>query len=95
LISTWTVGLNIPGYLPESDPLEFEDWADAQQGLLEELAHSYSQVESTLVTIDISYEAARLEVLTAEFDSLVTVSFLGCSYWISKVHSNSTEEVTS
>lgn len=36
---TWMAGWNMPGYLPETDPVEFDTWEDARSYIAETLEH--------------------------------------------------------
>lgn len=39
----WVTGVNMPGYMPESEPQGWNNWEDARDALIEELEHFASE----------------------------------------------------
>lgn len=46
-MSKWSAGWNQPGYLPESDPAEFDDYTDAVSYLVDEIRERADDAEDT------------------------------------------------
>lgn len=63
---TWIVGLNVPGYLPDTEPSEYATWQDAKSALLHELesdAYGYADAIGSDPETD---ETLRSEIADVE-----------------------------
>jgi hypothetical protein len=92
---SWTVGKNHPGYLPESDVEEFDNWGDAQQALSDGLRGDYeftvdvwpegmktSQWIDHITAIESDYQQAIDTIRNANPDQPIGVNFQKLHYWV-------------
>jgi hypothetical protein len=42
----WAAGWNMPGYMPDSEPVAFPDWSSAQAYILDELRRAADETET-------------------------------------------------
>lgn len=94
----WVVGHNLPGYLPESDPIDNVDWEEAMHTLHEEVDRSfnhtaefYSNLPASLakdrVLADLEAEAAQFESSWQQYldkgeEQGLTFAVLSEVYWV-------------
>jgi hypothetical protein len=83
---SWVVGSNYPGYLPESEVDNLDNWYDAKDELFYRLHDGY---ESTLTAIEREYQQAIEAIRNAELERPIDVNFQQLHYW---VNSNTEEE---
>lgn len=85
---TWLLIINRPGFLPESEPLEFDTWQDAIDGASDEMDRAYNEGDATaaaLAKADSLLMDAVGRVAMAESDGEpVCVMFDGFAYDIQR-----------
>jgi len=69
--SRWVVGLNMPGYMPDSDPSGYPNWQEAHAALLSELdrsaEHAADTDEEELTAIEATITRAKAMAKYSEF----------------------------
>lgn len=48
---TYVVGFNMPGYLPDDTPVEYDDWNTAHEALINEITAHYADFEHNVETL--------------------------------------------
>lgn len=74
IVKRWVCGWNMPGYLPEMDPMECETWEAARDALLFELERYETDDESEMGEIDAAIA----------FFSAAAQQGRGCSYSVGR-----------
>ena len=69
----YVIGSNMPGYMPDSDPVEIGDFDEAVSALVEDMKTFVSEVEESIEIIDDKSKVEDLEKLRTEADSLFEV----------------------
>lgn len=83
----FSVGHNLPGYLPESDPDAFEDWADARDALgdlLRETVEEMSDEDRLLRKAEIEHWQFWIPMAT-ESDGNQVYYLDGRAYWLERI----------
>lgn len=63
----WIVGLNMPGYLPDNEPADFDNWNDAKAFLLAELESDAAMYAADIDDDDDDLSAAlAIEIVDVE-----------------------------
>jgi hypothetical protein len=79
----WIVGYNMPGYMPESEPNGYDEWKDAREALLDELAYSITIADqSDEDTTDLEECVKRVRALTEGMPFGETVG--AYHYWLDR-----------
>jgi hypothetical protein len=76
----WAAGWNMPGYMPDSEPVAFPDWSSAQAYILDELRRAADETETGAAALTVVDTLERLSA-AEEGDWCETVE--GYAYWIS------------
>jgi hypothetical protein len=72
---TWVVGYNMPGYMPDSEPHEHEDYEEAKAQLIDELAFARDDAEED--TANDPAKKAECEDLTKAIGLLMAPNVKG------------------
>ncbi len=77
-MGTWVAGWNMPGYLPETDPVSFDTWEEAHAYIVGELERAWDMGE------DADYLEAHTALHTATAGEAYSVSVEGdrVRYWV-------------
>ena len=86
----WSSGWNIPGYLPDVEPLNFETdeqdaWEQARDALacaLEEARDDFQEDDPAVAAL---YVSTLEELMRAEPDSNITLRCGNCVWWVQEV----------
>jgi hypothetical protein len=90
----FSYGYNMPGYMPDSDPGETDDFSEAKAGLVEEIQHHIGGLEDALdfqVPEDRVSDAAEIADLRAAIEIINTwtepntVTAGGWAYWVAQL----------
>lgn len=80
----YIVGWNMPGYMPETDPVEFDDFAEAREYLVEELDRSTDMIADSGTYSEADFQEAEGAIAQVK-DAQVPVHIDfpdGYVYWI-------------
>lgn len=83
----WAVGVNAPGYLPDSDPVTFGVFSDAFMGLLEEMTRTREALyDDDAMGADVLLEAAEEDACRWVKDNpkggAYSIQLMGLVHWI-------------
>jgi hypothetical protein len=73
-MTNWVAGWNMPGCLPESDPVEFDTWVEARDYLRDELDHVLKNDDGYSTNVSQRARFALRELDPADFDGMLTWS---------------------
>lgn len=80
----WRVGWNMPGYLPDSEPSDFQDWTDACAALAETMrqhANDEDDDESE-IAIALQNAADKIEIGDIQDETEFGITIGSYHYWI-------------
>jgi len=72
-------GFNIPGYMPEAEPVEFDSFVDAKQYVIACIKHDENNVQDES---DAETLCALAEDVNLESNAFTTQVVAGCVYWV-------------
>lgn len=68
----WAVGWNMPGYMPDSEPMHFETWQEARDAYCDELLRAADEHAEGLESFGAAdKDAADPEATMAELDATI------------------------
>ena len=76
----YVAGWNMPGYLPETDPQEFDNLAEAREYIVDEIRHLASGLEEQALYEEAMELAADIDLSYCEFTTEVLPD--GYVYWL-------------
>ena len=80
---TFTVGVNAPGYLPDTDPVECATWAEALETLKADLSLTWDSLMPD-ATDHTPHNDAHAEANGAQPGKAFSVYLVGLCHWIEK-----------
>lgn len=79
----WIAGCNMPGYMPDMDPCEFEDVDSAIEYICDEV-ESLMDDESRVSEEEIPNLKAIIKLIKLETGEFTTGNLYGCVYWVKR-----------
>jgi len=76
----YVAGTNMPGYLPDSEPVEFETFAEAKAYIVAEILRNAEYAETDEQAAKLEAFAKEVEEQTSEFAGIC----LDRAYWVSR-----------
>jgi hypothetical protein len=90
-VATFSAGWNMPGYMPETDPQQFDSFEDAREYIADELDRAADHVYDTDPSLAEAYDQAIRDLNASsgpEWGDILPTSDsefdLGISYWINR-----------
>jgi hypothetical protein len=88
----WTAGWNMPGYLPESEPVAFDTWAEAHAYIVGAVERAWDEASENLADLDPDTDPhpdalfldAHTELHVATDGQPYTVHADGYAYWVAE-----------
>lgn len=78
-MNVWVAGDNLPGQLPDAEPIRFDDWESATRHLIELMGEHYATGTDHS---PIPFLQARAVVKHARPDTPLSLFYEGRVYWI-------------
>lgn len=81
LTARFVAGFNLPGYMPDCEPCEFDDFDDAKQSIIESIKHAGDSADSELLADNLAAFAENVAIEDGEFS---VQGPDGVVYWVTE-----------
>jgi len=86
-MNTYSIGYNMPGYMPDNEPSECETLEDAKEALLTDITHYLEDInlDSEFSDSDVKIHVKTLQIVESEKPQTCNVYIGNYVFWITEV----------